>query len=209
VGYQELLRDPAKYRGRVLHLEGWVKRLRRWDAPAYLVSRGIHTLYEAWVYGQPDRHEPWNVVLTELPEGFSLGDEVNYPVVVDGYFFKALKERFGTKDLSVPQLLTRTLRERKAPEGSALASAFSVGFVTVLTALAAVIIVILAGLAWWFRRGDRRLQARLAALRTPPNLESLAPNGGPGATPSEPGALATGGAPPPRPTDQPFHLDGS
>jgi hypothetical protein len=252
---KDLVRNPAEYRGRVIHIEGRLKRLRQFDAPSLLTSRGLQphwaqaastagmlatpggpgpllaaslqfpgrtgllTLYEGWVYVHPDDGEPWNVIFCDLPPELTVGEDVDYPVAFDGYFFKALKLRFGKKDLSVPQLLGKTIQMQtggaadggRGPAGPGLADAFSTGFVITLTALAAAVIALLVGLAWWFRHGDRRVRSRLASLQPPASFTSLGP--GPLDGPLDPGEDTanppTGGLPPrpdhPKtPGEQPF-----
>src|SRR5262249_33438202 len=79
VTWSHLLRDPKTYRGRVIPVQGRLQRLRRLDVPQFMKARGIKVLYEGWI-GQGHRRASC-VVFTELPPGFKVGEEVDYPVV--------------------------------------------------------------------------------------------------------------------------------
>jgi hypothetical protein len=193
--YEELLTHPERYRGKVVHVEGPLGRLRRFEAPAYLQARGISHLYEGWVLNRARPRRPWCLIFTDLPDGIRVGEQVDYQVTFDGYFFKKYKYRAGDTDFYAPQVLGRTLAQPVRVRGSG-AGAFSTVFVITLTALVGGIIFLVVGLSWWFRRGDRSVRARLAGAVSAPGFDpahAAAPAELPDGGPEPPGE---GGGPP-------------
>jgi hypothetical protein len=168
VTYEELLTHPARYRGKVVHVEGPLRQLRRFEAPAYLQARGISHLYEGWVVNRTKPRRPWCLLFTDLPDGFRVGEQVDYQVTFDGYFFKKYKYRAGDKDFYAPQVVGRALAQ---PVRKSSAGTFSTVFVVALTALVGGIIGLVVGLSWWFRRGDRRVRTRLAGAVSAPGFD--------------------------------------
>jgi hypothetical protein len=169
VTWLHLMRNPAKYRGKVVSVRGRLRRLRRLDVPRFMEARGIKTLYEGWVFVNPR----WGfcTAFTELPPDLKVGEDVDYPVAFDGYFFKKYRYDPVQGDRFAPLLVGRTIHRQGKPPPSRLASSFSTGFVVGLTGLITGTILVVVGLGWWFRRGDRRLHRRLAELHGEPVLE--------------------------------------
>jgi hypothetical protein len=159
---------PVKYRGEVVHVEGQLKQLRRFDAPAALALKGISAIYEGWIF-DAKRYgaNPTCVLFTELPERLAPSDDVNQEVAFDGYFFKLYRyeSRDAGKLREAPLLIGRMPIVQRAAErpaasssGSGWGSSLLMGFVGLLMGTVA----LAAGLTWWFHRGDRRVRARLA-----------------------------------------------
>ncbi len=168
VVYSQLIRQPAQYRGQVIHVQGRLARLLRHEAPVMLKLGGVSDLYEAWIYDEISRTHPYCVVFTELPPGLQTGDKLSKMVSCDAFFFKkgdyADPQRDGQR-LIAPLLVAHTLKVQGAAaddlvgaRGGEMAVVF-LGFL-VLVAIAAVMIT------WWFRRNDRLMQARLRQART-------------------------------------------
>src|SRR5205814_1139288 len=90
----QLLTKPLTHRGVVVHLEGDLRRLRRYDPPLMAQLNGIDNLYEGWVF-EKDSGDPWCIVFPELPTTnageppLEVGERLNRPISFDGYFFKA------------------------------------------------------------------------------------------------------------------------
>jgi hypothetical protein len=150
-------------------VQGRLQRLRRLDVPQFMKARGIKVLYEGWI-GQGHRRASC-VVFTELPTGFQVGEEVDYPVVFKGYFFKKWRHHTQEGDRFSPLLVGRTIERPGKQASSGLAGSMSTGFVVGITGLIGGTIFLVVGLGWWFRRGDRRLQRKLAELHGQPFLE--------------------------------------
>src|SRR5262249_1993919 len=48
--FAHLFEEPAKYRGELVHIEGKLRRLRRFDSARLAQQQGVRTIYEAWIY---------------------------------------------------------------------------------------------------------------------------------------------------------------
>jgi hypothetical protein len=166
VSYANLMTEPHAFRGDVVHIEGRLKRVYRFNPP--IAATNVRDLYEGWIFGGERGANPVCLVFTQLPEGLQVGDQKGVKVAFDGYFFK--RYRFKADDSGpnqareAPLLIGRTLILLETPvattDGASGgdASSLLIGFLALiaLTALLAV------GLTWWFRRSDRRIRSRLA-----------------------------------------------
>jgi hypothetical protein len=167
VTYKQLMKEPAKLRGAVVHISGRLKRLRVANPPGYLQDRGINRLYEGWILGKGWGSRPCCVIFIDLPRGIRVDEDLNYPVEVDGYFFKEYRYLAAKDRYDAPYLVGRTIALRKSDD-QAWASSFRSYFVIGVTVLLGGTLLLLVGLTWWFRRSDRRIRARLLeALREP------------------------------------------
>jgi hypothetical protein len=170
--FGHLYGEPAKYRGQVVQFQGRLVRLKRLDPPHHAQLRGIPVLYEAWIYlTQPGSH-PLCVIMPRQPDGILVGDGLNHHVTVFGYFFKRYRYLSGRLDpagnnvaLSTVMLIcpTATLAATDGPPPQASTSAgpwwpWLVGF-------AAVIVVLMGCLTWWFRHQDQKVRTELERLR--------------------------------------------
>jgi hypothetical protein len=197
--FAHLLRDPQKYRGKVLLVKGRLGRLREFPAPEYLKARGIQVVYEGWIFLQ--RRLPWWVLFTELPPDIKVGEQLNYPVTFAGYFFKKIRYHTETEgDRFAPLLIGRTIHREGKTGSPGMPSTFSTGFVVGLTSLIGGTIFLVVALSWWFRRGDRRLHRRLATVQgqqvLEPSDEPVPENGSPGTGAVPGGSQAIGSSPP-------------
>src|SRR5262249_39498868 len=108
--YAHLFEEPEKYRGEVVHYQGRLKRVRQFDAPEFIRDY-LPVIYECWlfdlkVYGA----NPLGVLVTELPRGVPVKEQLDIPVTVDGYFFKRWRYQAGDGWRDAPLLIGRTLR---------------------------------------------------------------------------------------------------
>jgi hypothetical protein len=158
--------DPNDYRGDVVHVEGRLKRVRRFNPP--IATDNIRDLYEGWMFVRERGADPVCLLFTELPEGLSVADKMEAKVAFDGYFFK--RYRFKTADSGpnqareAPLLIGRSLILLGTPVVSTKdssdgdSSAILIGFL----GMVAMTVTLALGLTWWFRRSDRHVRARLA-----------------------------------------------
>ena len=165
LSYAQLWEEPEKYRGEIIHVEGRLRRLRSLDAPDFIASAyGIAKIYEGWVF-EPEIYgaNPRCVLFTERPQGIEAREELDEHVAFDGYFFKLYRYRAGDGWRDAPLFMAHSLKKILRPgRGKESMAAFSSGqlataFLTVLAATA----VLVAGLAWWYRRGDHRVRSHL------------------------------------------------
>jgi hypothetical protein len=168
--FAHLFEEPEKYRGEIVHLEGTLKRLRRFDAPSVAAKDGVPQLYEGWIFTDSSFNNPCCVILSELHPDIHVGEKVEIPVVFDGYFFK--RYRYKAVDghwRDAPLLIGKELRlspsaaSSREDEAFTFAHLFLPAFLAVLCGTAGLAL----GLLWWFRRGDRHVHAGLYHISDP------------------------------------------
>src|SRR5207248_2006928 len=151
--------ERYKYRGELVHVEGRLKRLRRFDPTPALEADGYHDLYEAWMFPESAGGNPVCVVVSELPAGLTPGEDLDRRVGCDAYFFKLYRYQAGDGWRRAPLLIGRAVVPQA---GAPPASIWAVpGMVVPLTlGLVGAGVLTAAGIAWWFRRADRRARER-------------------------------------------------
>jgi hypothetical protein len=161
----------GNYRGELVRVRGWLKRLNWIESTELLKKEGIPHLYEGWVFDEDFAGYPWCVVFSELPPGLEPAEQMNRFVTLDGYFFKRYKYRAVKDTRLAPLVIGRSLTVKPPePEPDAVNAMWSFGrtFVPVAAAGIAVIAGVAVALNYWFRRGDRQLQATIDQNRTNP-----------------------------------------
>ncbi|MBV9125387.1 MAG: hypothetical protein JO112_18685, partial [Planctomycetes bacterium] len=168
--YGHLYNDSQKYRGQVVHFRGQVYRIRKYDAPDYIWSQGVHDLYEGWI-GDPELYgaNPMCIVFTDLPPGLAVAEKFDSPpqVSFDGYFFKKFRYRAADKyEHDVPLLIGHgPVLIQESSQGRSLGRAFTRFFFWAFTAIIVGLILVVGGLTWWYRHGDSRVRSRVNASR--------------------------------------------
>src|SRR5262245_3266825 len=78
VAHEELLREPARYRGEVVHVEGLLTQLRQRPAPKALQKEGLASIYMGWL-SDPlfEGHKPVTVIFPNLPKGLEPGEDLH------------------------------------------------------------------------------------------------------------------------------------
>jgi hypothetical protein len=168
VHFVHLFEQPSRYRGDVIHIEGRLRLVTRYDAPLMAAQAGVAHLYEGWIQDERTSN-PYCVILTELPPGVQLGN-VDYPIAFDGYFFKRYRYKAvdsvkANQFREAPLLIGRTVALRQVAlaveePGPHWAGWLLPGFMLLLAGSALLTVVLL----WWFRREDRKVRERVAAL---------------------------------------------
>lgn len=168
--YVNVFEEPRRFRGDVIHVRGRLRMLTRYDPPLMAAQAGVRDLYEGWVFDERYPANPWCILLTELPAGITPGDRVDYDVAFEGYFFK--RYRYKSVDSvkanqfrDAPLLIGRTLRLRQPVAVTAAADNWSGYLLPAFLAVLALSAALTAGLTWWFRREDRKVQQRVLGLR--------------------------------------------
>jgi hypothetical protein len=199
VSYADLRNEPARWRGDVIHYEGKLRRIHRLDAPLMLSGKGIHDLYECWVFGAELGANPVCLVCTELPKGVSPGEKLAIEVSFDAYFFK--NYRYQAVDSKpgfareAPLFIGRgfVITKEEAPASTG-PDPFTAGTKTLLLIFLGGVLatfIFAFALHWWFRRGDRRVYARIKEAR----LHEQPDPGASGATGAEPSTNVRAGLP--------------
>lgn len=113
VTYVQLDQQPAAYRGQLVTLAGAVRRVVERAEP--VANSNIARYYQVWL--QPNDQLDSLVVIycLELPEGFRIGQQLDEPARVVGFFFKrwAYNSQDGIR--TAPLLLARTLDWKPRP----------------------------------------------------------------------------------------------
>jgi hypothetical protein len=164
VTYAHLWEEPEKYRGQIVRVEGRLRRLRKFDSSRIAAKEGVPVLYEGWIFEEQYYHNPYCVIVSELPRGIQAGEQLDYRVGFDGYFFKRYRYQAGDAVRDAPLLIGRTLTtlaELPPVEPEPTAPMLVNAFLGVLGVTALLVI----GLTVWFLRGDRRVRAHLDSAR--------------------------------------------
>lgn len=115
--FRVLMLDSTSFRGRVVTVEGQVRRLVPFK-PLPNDER-FTQLYEAWLFSEDSGNNPFCIVFSELPEDFPRGELLEPPVHVrvTGYFFK--REGYASEGgMHVAPLLLAKRLKRTASAGS-------------------------------------------------------------------------------------------
>jgi hypothetical protein len=198
VNYAQLIDDPGDYRGEVVHLEGRLKRLRRFNPPAAVAER-ISDLYEGWIFVKEHGASPACVIFSELPTGLSVGEKMEVPAAFDGYYFK----RYGYKAADsgpnqsrrAPLLIGRTIILTGPPVAASEDTGnWTTPMLIVFFALTLTTVGLAAALTWWFRRADQRVRTRVSGAMAVPFQVSPESDEAPLTSPSasEPGPSPNG-----------------
>ncbi|TMQ32710.1 MAG: hypothetical protein E6K70_17050 [Planctomycetota bacterium] len=168
--FAHLFEEPAKYRGQIVHIEGLLRRLRKFDAARLAAKEGVPALYEGWVFDAEYGYNPYCVIVTELPKSIQIGEKLDRHVSFDGYFFKRYRYKAGDGVRDAPLLIGRTLTPSASQGTAANARAPWLDSSTpwVLIAFLAILLVTAGfgiALTLWFKRGDKQVRARLDAAR--------------------------------------------
>jgi hypothetical protein len=168
VRYVHLFEEPHKYRGEVIHVEGRLKRVRRFDTHGFV--RNTYDMpyeYEGWLF-DPVLYgaNPLCVVFTELPPGIAVKEEMDVRVSFDGYFFKRYRYKAADAWRDAPLLIGHApVVQDSLAASQNTDSGFSNLLVTCLLALLAGTFGFGVIIYWWYQRGDREVRRRLAATR--------------------------------------------
>ncbi len=167
--------DRQKYRGEIVHVEGKLRQLWRFDAPKLDQNAGVHDLYEAWILDDRDRYNPWCLIFTDLPPGLNVDGPYGQHVAFDGYFFKLYRYKDRKDETRLAPLLIghAPVVDAVPAESDDLGRYFTTHVIAGLLGLISLTVVGILLLAWRFRRGDERVRQRLAAARAGAEIESL------------------------------------
>jgi hypothetical protein len=213
VGFAQLYQEPALHHGQVVHVEGRLKRLRRFGPQPNARAGGVLDYYEG-VLAVASDHRVW-VVFTELPPGLEVKEdkeEMDVPAGFSGYFFKKVRyeakrppntpdDGRPRKTLYIPTLIGRTptLLPEPPPASDPAASPAPAAAGEWVGYIMTLFLIILGGvgasvflLGFWFRRSDARVRARVNAVRygelvlPPPVAVPVAPPPAYGVSPDAP-----------------------
>jgi hypothetical protein len=199
ITYTHVFNEPDLYRGEVMHVEGKLKRIRRFQPPREAATEGVNDLYEAWVFSEYLGSNPYCVIFTAWPAGLPrdlLGQEsipASYHVAMDGWFIK--KYRYQARaangrpaDRDAPLLVGHTLIFVGGSDPATnTGSPWLNNLVYAIVGVFGVVLAAVISLTWWFRRTDQRVRRRILAAHSPefvlppPDALPVAPPVAPGA----------------------------
>ncbi len=174
VTFAHLHNEPQRYRGKVVRIDGMLRRVRRFEPFLIEKQAGIKDVYEVWLvndkYSARGQVNPVCLLCTQLPPGIKVTEDIHgaIPVSFVGYFFK--KYRFtsvDTKDKGYresPLIIGHLVVPKKSAVTGSDWTSLLVPFI--LLTLAGTFVVVFL-MTWTFRRADRRVLARVDSL-TPP-----------------------------------------
>jgi hypothetical protein len=175
VTFAHMYNEPGKYRGKVIHVAGRLKRVRKQDAPVLVQNRGLKEFYEGWIFGQTLKSHPYWVLFPILPDGLQPSESLDRYVEFDGYLIQRIKYKDGEgRERETLLLIGPTLTLGQAPpplpqERPGIPTWMLYSFVGFVAAVALLMVVF----SWIFRRGDRRVRDRLAQLQAQRTMEML------------------------------------
>jgi hypothetical protein len=176
LSYATVFNESAQHRGEVVHIEGTLQLLLRWEPPRTARASGVKNLYEAWVFdpGQLGRN-PWCVLFTDLSPGLKVGEKLNQAVSGNGWYYKRaayppLRREKPNQWREAPVVIARTLTLAGPPAASAdepFGGDWQKQLLVIFLGLVMGSIALAVGLGWWFRHNDRRVRQRVAAAYRP------------------------------------------
>lgn len=148
--YKDPRKDPAKYRGQLVSLRGTVRRALAFDIDEN--AYGLKKRYELWLFTEDSGKFPWVVELTDLPEGFPLGTEIQEKVETAGYFLKLWAYRAQDGFRSAPLILGHGLTWER---GDLIRSRFNRQFGTVAFGFIGIFVILIGWTLWRWNSEDR------------------------------------------------------
>jgi|GEM_PF-4014994 len=116
-----LLRQSDAFRGEVVTIRGRVRMAREMKMPMRPGEQPKEKVYyELAIAPNDSPGEPMVLHVTELPEGFPLGDDLNEPCFFNAFFIKKYVEPFPGQEWKrlTPFLIGKTIHWRGAPKGT-------------------------------------------------------------------------------------------
>jgi hypothetical protein len=179
ITFAHLFQEPEKYRGEVVHYEGRMTRVRRFEPPRDIKSAyDLPYYYEGWIFdAKVHGANPMCVIFTELAPGIEVKEKLEKTVAFDGYFFKTWRYTGGDHERISPILIGKRPILKK-PEETAITNttiAFSSEMITALLGMVTLVVTLVISLGVWYRRGDRRIKTRIAEANAPALFENDRP----------------------------------
>jgi hypothetical protein len=163
--FVHLFEEPAKYRGQLITIKGRLRRLLRFDPTPLGAKEGLHDLYEGWLYADGTFTNPFGIITSEIGPGLKPGEKLDREVTFTGYFFKRYRYKAGDGWRDSPLLIGRTIEVASGVSDSSPPTLLGSVYMPLIFAILGTTLLLALGLAWYLRRGDQRVRARLQELR--------------------------------------------
>jgi hypothetical protein len=115
------------------------------------------------------------VLFPILAKGLEPADHMDRPVEFDGYLIYLYRYRSGRGDLNTPLLIGPTVKLRAAVGGDRPRVVVPPEILYIVVGFMGTVVLVVLGLSWWFRRGDRKIRDHLAQRRAANALDLPAP----------------------------------
>jgi hypothetical protein len=154
VSFTRLFSDPEHYRGRVVRVSGWLRRVDPLPLPPNPL--GLASAWQVWLEPTAEPFGPYVVWLQDLPASFDDERSQNQHVEVVGHFLKRLAYEAMDRTRAAPAIVAIALTERPSqPEGD--------WFGTIMLATIVLLLAVMLPLAWVAAdRGSRNDQSLTA-----------------------------------------------
>jgi hypothetical protein len=115
--YYELVRNPAKYRGRLVTLTGYIRTLETMEAGEN--EQGLETLHQANLFAEEAFGNPCVIVCSEIPHDLRAPKEGSPTdnITVTGYFYKLWSYEAPGRRWAAPLILAGQLEWNPRPPG--------------------------------------------------------------------------------------------
>jgi hypothetical protein len=179
VVYSHLKATPGRYRGKIITITGKLTVIRREDPPRF-VPDSIDRIYTGYITGPTPGAPPYAVAFTQLPvEVEKPSEKINLEVTFHGYFlslvtFPPEEGKKTQREVISPYLVGKTLIVNP-PEEKTSEHALSFYIIVAIVGGFVLVAILVAAMNIWFRRGDRKIQSQLAAMREKNHPFSLEP----------------------------------
>jgi hypothetical protein len=168
VGYPQLAKTPADFRGKVITVKGRIKRIFKDPAPRH-TRTDIQYVYTTHIQTPFKGEPPYAVVFTELPQGLAFNEKLDVHVTFHGYFLALVSfpgdVKKGERDVTAPYLVGKTLERSSAPPPAEEEGSYSYQLIVGAVGIIVAILALTVMLNFWFRRGDQRIESQLAQVR--------------------------------------------
>jgi hypothetical protein len=141
VGFVQLFRQPEEYRGRLVTVQGTIRRAHRLKAPQN--QYGIEGYWRCWLQSAGGPSSPIVVHALEMPPGFPSGMDLREPAAFTGFFYKRWAYEAKGGIMTAPLVLAKIGRWQPPPP-PAPSKRPTAGIVTVGALVAAAIGILIA-----------------------------------------------------------------
>lgn len=165
VTFAQVFSQPKSFRGRMVRVEGTIRRLQEVSAPTNTL--GIASYWQAWIEPAGGPASPFVVYFLTVPPGTPTGMRVDIPVVVDGVFFKRWAYQASDAIRLAPLLMA--VEPRFPPRitggrGTSVLAGWALFSIVALIAITMVALRLVAGPPRPRRSSPERLDADFSAV---------------------------------------------
>lgn len=173
IGFRVVFTDAEQHRGRLIRLDALLWRLQPY--PHGDPETTEDDLWQAWMFTSDSGKNPWVAFLAEKPDELEIGEGINRPVQVVGYFFKNYGYATNEGLHIAPMLIAKSLKLQPLPE---LADNTTENLSLYVFTFLMTIGMLFGLMIWWFVRSDRKFDrsrlAQIADERHPVSPELIA-----------------------------------